>query len=117
MNKLFTFGLERMMNTMGDTCEITIDKEPYTFLGMLDQQSELVQDDRGIQFVEHMFRLTVRRDIATRIPRDSKQRMKVNGDVYTIRHILLTGDGEMCELYLTKANAFSNECNSPEECP
>jgi hypothetical protein len=116
MNSFWNFGLTRLMDVTGYPCKITIDDEVYTFQGVLDQQSELIQDDRGVQFVEHMFRLTVRRDIATRIPRDSKHKILVNNETYTVRHILLTGDGETCEIYLTKLNAFSNECNTPEGC-
>jgi hypothetical protein len=113
---LWNFGLNRMLDITGQECKIVIENETYTFQGILDQQSELVQDDRGVQWVDHQFRLSVLRDIATRIPRDSKQKMLIGNQIYTIRHILLTGDGELCEIYVTKINAFSNECNTPEEC-
>jgi hypothetical protein len=105
-----------MIKIAGQSCKTVINTEIYEFYGILDQQSELIQDDRGVAFVQHMFRLTVLRNIATIIPRDIKHQIVVDNEQYTVRHILLTGDGESCEIYLTKNNPFSNECNIPEIC-
>jgi hypothetical protein len=113
---VWNFGLQRMMDLAGQQCRITIENEPIYFQGILDQTSQLVQDDRGIEWIENMFRLTVRREIATRIPKDKQNTIQIDDQTYTIRHILLTGDGENCELYLTKLNAFNNECDPPGSC-
>jgi hypothetical protein len=116
MKSLWNYGIARMFELADATCKTTIDQEIYEFKGFLDQSSDLVQDDRGVQFVEHNFKLTVQRQIATIIPRDVKHQIMVNGEAYTVRQILLTDDGETCEIYLTKVNAYSNSCNSPEGC-
>jgi len=116
MKSLWTFGLERMMNAAGQECKTVIDGEPYYFQGALDQESQLVQDDRGVQWVEHGFRLSVLRDIATKIPKDTLHTICIGGEEYTVRNVLLKGDGETCEIYLTKVNAFSNPCNTTEVC-
>lgn len=113
---IFTFGLQRMIQAAGQICKTLIDGELQEFYGILDQQSDLVQDDRGVNFVQHMFRLTVLRNIATRIPRDVQHQIAINKEQYTVRHILLAGDGEHCEIYLTKNNPFGNECTIPEIC-
>jgi hypothetical protein len=116
MNQLWQFGMNRMMNLAGQECRITLDNEPVYFRGILDQESQLIQDDRGVQWVDNLFRLTVLRDIAVRIPKDTKQTVQIDDQQYTVRHILLTGDGENCEIYLTKVNAFNNECDPPGTC-
>ncbi len=113
---LWTFGLERMMQVAGQECRITIDNDPIYFQGILDQQSQLVQDDRGVEWVENMFRLTVLRNVATKIPKDKKNTIQIGDQTYTVRHILLTGDGENCEIYMTKINAFNDECDPPGSC-
>jgi hypothetical protein len=105
-----------MMNLAGQQCYITLDNEIVYFRGILDQQSQLIQDDNGAQWVDNMFRLTVLRDIATRIPKNELKTLYVEQIPYTVRHILLTGDGENCEVYLTKQNAFHNECDPPNTC-
>lgn len=105
-----------MMEVTGQLCKTVIDNEPYEFFGVLDIESELVQDDRGVQWVQHMYRLTVKRDIATRIPRDVLHTITTEGETYTVRYILFRGDGENCEIYLTKINPYTNECNTPEGC-
>jgi hypothetical protein len=116
MNTIFAFGLERMFQVAGSPCKTVIDREVIPFFGILDQQSELNQDDRGVNWVDHMFRLTVMRDIATRIPRDIQHQIAVDNEQYTVRHVLLAGDGQHCELYLTKNNPFGNECTLEEIC-
>lgn len=116
MSNLWNFGLNRMMNVAGQECRITLDNEPVYFRGILDQESQLIQDDRGVQWVDNLFRLTVLRDIATRIPKDELKTIQIDDQQYTVRHILLTGDGENCEIYLTKINAFNNDCDPPGTC-
>jgi hypothetical protein len=116
MSNLWNFGLERMMNVAGQECRIVLDNEPVYFRGILDQESQLIQDDRGVQWVDNLFRLTVLRDIATRIPKDEQKTIQIDNQQYTVRHILLTGDGENCEIYLTKINAFNSECDTPGTC-
>jgi hypothetical protein len=91
-----------MMQLAGQQCRITIENEPFYFQGILDQQSNLIQDDRGVEWVENMFRLTVLRDIATQIPKDKQNIIQIDDQAYTVRHILLIGDGENCEIYMTK---------------
>jgi hypothetical protein len=113
-SKLFSFGMQRMMQIAGEECKTILDNEIVYFRGILDQQSELIQDDMGTSRVDNMFRLTVLRDIATRIPKDVLHKVYIDNEEYTVRHILLTGDGENCEIYLTKLNAFKNECSDPE---
>lgn len=102
------------MNLAGAECKTILDNDIVFFRGILDQQSELIQEDTGVVRVDNMFRLTVLRDIATRIPKDVMHKIQINNEEYIVRHILLTGDGENCEIYLTKLNAFSNECNDPQ---
>ena len=104
------------MQLAGQQCRITIENEPFYFQGILDQQSNLIQDDRGIEWVENMFRLTVLRDIATQIPKDKQNIIQIDDQAYTVRHILLIGDGENCEIYMTKINAFNNECDPTRSC-
>jgi len=116
MNNLFNFGLSRMMQLAGQQCRITIENEPFYFQGILDQQSNLIQDDRGVEWVENMFRLTVLRDIATQIPKDKQNIIQIDDQAYTVRHILLIGDGENCEIYMTKINAFNNIRDPPRSC-
>ena len=113
---LWTFGLDRMMSLAGQECRITIEDEPFYFSGILDQQSQLIQDDRGVEWVENMFRLTVLRNIATKIPKDKQNIIQIGDQSYTVRHILLTGDGEEVEIYMTKINAFNDECDPPGSC-
>jgi len=113
---LWTFGLERMMTLVGQECRITIEDEPFYFNGILDQQSQLIQDDRGVEWVENMFRLTVLRNIATKIPKDKQNIIQIGDQSFTVRHVLLTGDGENCEIYMTKINAFNDECDPPGSC-
>ena len=105
-----------MMQLAGQECRITIENEPFYFQGILDQQSNLNQDDRGIEWLENMFRLTVLRDIATQIPKDKQNIIQIDDQAYTVRHILLIGDGENCEIYMTKIAAFNNECDPPGSC-
>lgn len=114
MTSLFEFGLERMLQLTGANCTTTIDNELIEFKGILDQESELVQDERGTVTVDHMFRLTVLRDIALQIPRDVKQTITVNNKRYTVRHILLRGDGETCEIYLTTSTPMNTPCQDGE---
>ena len=113
---IWNFGLNRMMTLAGQECRITIDNEPIYFQGILDQVSNLVQDDRGIEYVENLFRLTVLRNIATKIPKDKMNVVQIDDQTYTVRHILLTGDGENSEIYLTKVAAFNDECDPPGSC-
>lgn len=113
---IWTFGQNRMMQVMGQECRITLDNEAVYFRGILDQESQLIQDDRGVQWVENQFRLTVLRDIATRIPKEELNTIQIGDQQFTVRHILLTGDGENCEIYLTKVNAFNNDCDPPGTC-
>lgn len=104
------------MNVAGVECKTVLDDEPVFFRGILDQQSQLIQDDNGAQFVDHMYRLTVTRNTAVQIPRDVLHKIHINHEEYTVRHILLTGDGENCEIYLTKLNAFPSECDPVGTC-
>ena len=113
---LWNFGLNRMMAIAGQDCKIVIDNEPIFFSGILDQVSNLVQDDRGIEWVENLFRLTVLYNIAAKIPKDKMNVVQIDDQTYTVRHILLTGDGANSELYLTKVAAFNDECDPPGSC-
>ena len=116
MSNLWTFGLDRMFAVAGQECRIMIDDDTIYFQGILDQQSTLLQDDRGVERVENMFRLTVRRNIATKIPKDTQNTIVIGDQSYAVRHILLTGDGEEVEIYMTKINAFNDECDPPGSC-